>query len=155
MSEPLIRVYADTSVYGGVFDEEFVHASQTFFQNVRKRRFRLVISEAVRDELAISPEPVRRFADDLLPISELLQVSQAALGLQQAFLKAKIVTEKSKADAFHVALATAGQCGILVSWNCRHIVHFEKVPLYNSVSVKMGYAPLKILTPLEVAYADR
>ena len=30
-----IRVYADASVYGGVFDEEFEVASQAFFDNVR------------------------------------------------------------------------------------------------------------------------
>ena len=153
LNDPLIRVYADTSVYGGVFDDEFAHFSQVFFQNVRKRRFKLVVSEVVRAELAFAPEVVRDLAQELMPISELLSASPAALALQQAYIKAKIVTQKSEADAFHVALATIGQCGIIVSWNCKHIVHFQKVPLYNSVSVKMGYAPLSILTPMEVAYA--
>ena len=40
-----IRVYADTSVYGGVFDEEFAEASRTFFEQVRGGRFRLILSE--------------------------------------------------------------------------------------------------------------
>ena len=31
---PPIRVYADTSVFGGVFDEEFQVASRTFFEQV-------------------------------------------------------------------------------------------------------------------------
>jgi hypothetical protein len=30
-----IRVYADTSVYGGVFDEEFSVTSTAFFDSVR------------------------------------------------------------------------------------------------------------------------
>lgn len=31
------RVYADTSVFGGVFDEEFCDTSRTFFEQVRER----------------------------------------------------------------------------------------------------------------------
>lgn len=31
MAKRPIKVYADTSVYGGVFDEEFAEASQAFF----------------------------------------------------------------------------------------------------------------------------
>ena len=153
MSGGLLRVYADTSVYGGVFDDEFAHASQAFFQQVRETRLRLVIADAVRIELAAAPEKVRVLAADLLPFSELIQASHAAMALQQAYLAAGIVTEKSEADALHVAMATAAQCEIITSWNFKHIVHFQKIPLYNSLSAKLGYAPIKILTPMEVAYA--
>ena len=59
MSEPLIRVYADTSVYGGVFDEEFGHASQMFFQQVREKKFALVISDLVRLEITPAPMEVQ------------------------------------------------------------------------------------------------
>ena len=154
MTTSNIRVYADTSVYGGVFDEEFTHASKIFFENVQKHRFKLVVSEVVRRELALAPANVQTLANELLPHSEFLQVSGATIALQQAYIKQQIVTKKSEADAFHVALATAGQCSIIVSWNCKHIVHFQKVPLYNAVSVRMGYAPIQILTPMEVAYAS-
>ncbi len=41
------RVYADTSVYGGCFDEEFVAESRAFFEAVRRGRFELVISPTV------------------------------------------------------------------------------------------------------------
>ncbi|MFP3869852.1 MAG: hypothetical protein ACLFVT_03085 [Syntrophobacteria bacterium] len=36
-----IRVYADTSVFGGILDEEFAEISKTFFEQVRKGRFHL------------------------------------------------------------------------------------------------------------------
>jgi len=42
-----IRVYAETSVFGGVFDEEFSKASAEFLEQVRSRRFQLVLSAAV------------------------------------------------------------------------------------------------------------
>lgn len=40
------RVYADTSIFGGVFDMEFTVASQTFFNQVGDR-FVLVTSALV------------------------------------------------------------------------------------------------------------
>ena len=40
----MIRVYADTSVYGGIFDEEFSKASVSFFELVKERQFELTVS---------------------------------------------------------------------------------------------------------------
>ncbi len=42
-----IRVYADTSVFGGVYDPEFQTASQAFFEDVTQQRFALVTSAIV------------------------------------------------------------------------------------------------------------
>ena len=50
-----IRVYADTSVYGGVFDPGIDAASHEFFTQVKAGRFQLVVSEVVVDELQEAP----------------------------------------------------------------------------------------------------
>jgi len=47
-----IRIYADTSVYGGVFDSGIDVASRGFFEQVKSGYFELVTSSAVADELA-------------------------------------------------------------------------------------------------------
>ncbi len=60
------------------------------------------------------------------------------------------MTSKSAEDALHVALATTWSCSIIVSWNFRHIVHFEKIPLYNAVNVLNGWGHIGIYSPLEV-----
>jgi hypothetical protein len=39
---------------------------------------------------------------------------------------------------------------MIVSWNFRHIVHYEKIPLYNAINVREGYFPIGIYTPQEV-----
>ena len=52
------RVYADTSVFGGVFDEEFSRPSRLFFDLVHQGKFDLVLSEVVRRELAGAPDTV-------------------------------------------------------------------------------------------------
>jgi len=43
-----VRTYADTSIFGGVFDEEFDSASRAFFDLVRQDRFELVVSDLCR-----------------------------------------------------------------------------------------------------------
>ncbi len=40
----MIRVYTDTSVFGGVFDDEFKEETLSFFDLVKEGKFQLVIS---------------------------------------------------------------------------------------------------------------
>jgi len=40
---------------------------------------------------------------------------------------------------------------VLVSWNFRHIVHFDKIRLFNAVNLELGYKQLQIFSPREVA----
>ena len=145
-----IRVYADTSVYGGVFDEEFAKPSRAFFDRVREGRFHLIISAIVLNEISPAPEEVRALLDEVLPLAEVVGISDEALTLQRAYLDHGIVTPKSADDALHVALATTGGCAMIVSWNFRHIVHYQKVPLYNAVNTLYRRAILEIRSPLEV-----
>jgi hypothetical protein len=43
----------------------------------------------------------------------------------------------------------------ILSWNFRHIVHFDKIPIYNAVSELNGYRPIAIYSPSAViAYED-
>jgi len=65
------------------------------------------------------------------------------------------VGAKWSTDALHVALATVSRCRVVVSWNFKHIVHFDKIPLYNGVNLINGYEALSINTPAEIiAYED-
>ncbi len=145
-----IRVYADTSVYGGVFDDEFAKSSRAFFNRVRERRFQLVVSVLVEDELAQAPFEVREWFTQFRADAIVVPVTAEALALRQAYLDAGIVTPRFTDDALHVALATVAGCGLIVSWNFRHIVHYAKVPLYNAVNILQRHAALDIRSPLEV-----
>jgi hypothetical protein len=149
-TQRLLRVYADSSVFGGVFDAEFAITSEAFFQQVREGRFRLVVSAVLREELEPAPEEVRDLFDALLASAEFTRMTENALRLQQAYLTAGIVTPKWSRDAFHVALATVAGCDLIVSWNFKHIVHFEKIPLYNAVNALEGFGSISIYSPLEV-----
>ena len=147
-------VYADTSVFGGVFDDKFKTESQAFFEQVKTGRFKLLTSEIVESELEHAPTKVQRFFDEMLLHAQIVQISAAAIHLQHAYLQAKILTPKWELDALHVAVATVSCCELVVSWNFKHIVHFGKIRLYNAVNVIEGYQTISIHSPAEVISYD-
>ena len=142
-----LRVYADTSVFGGTFDPEFNETSEVFFDQVRSGRFHLVTSVLVQDEIEPAPPNVQEFFDGMIEFAEITEISDEALRLQEAYLEAEIVTSKWALDALHVAIATVARCSLIVSWNFKHIVHFEKIALYNAVNTLEGYSGLAIHSP--------
>ena len=73
-----------------------------------------------------------------------------AVRLQEAYLRAGIVGNKWADDALHVAFAAISRCSLLVSWNFKHIVHYDKIALYNAINVVEGYGEIGIHSPEEV-----
>lgn len=101
-------------------------------------------------EIEPAPAEVKQFFNEMLVFAEIVEISEATLELRDAYLDADIVTQKYAADALHVALATISNCTLIVSWNFKHIVHFQKIPLYNAVNILKGYTQINIFSPLEV-----
>ena len=100
-----LRVYADTSVFGGCFDEEFEVESLKFFDEVRHGRFLLVILTAT--ELDRAPEQVQMLLagipDDCV---EVVTSSDESRALREAYIEARVVRRASLSDAEHLAVAT-------------------------------------------------
>jgi predicted nucleic acid-binding protein len=145
-----IRAYIDTCIFGGACDQEFTLTTRTFLTQVKDGRFSLIVSALVEEELIEAPSEVRAIYEEMLPYAVTVYPTAEALALQQAYLVAGILTPKWADDALHVALATVNQCSMIVSWNFRHIVHFEKIPRYNAVNTLQGYPTIAIYTPAEV-----
>ncbi len=148
------RIYADTSVFGGVFDNESRAASEEFFEEIRKGRFSLVTSAVAQAEIDPAPQQVKELFEEMLAIAELIDITEESISLRDAYLATKIVSANYSDDALHVALATVSECSLIVSWNFRHIVHFEKIPLYNAVGTLHGYKGIAIFSPLEVIHYE-
>jgi hypothetical protein len=86
----------------------------------------------------------------MLPFAEVVGISEAVLELQKAYISREIVSKKYATDAMHVALATVAGASVIVSWNFKHIVNFQKIPMYNAMNASQGYHPIGIYSPLEV-----
>lgn len=147
----LLRAYVDTSVFGGAFDDLFLTESKRFFSLALAGQFQIVTSGLVTMEISRAPANVRTWYEELLPAMEIVEVDNVdAVRLARAYVEAGIVTPKWQLDALHVAYATITCCSMIVSWNFKHIVNFQKVPLYNAVNVLQGYGPIAIHSPMEV-----
>jgi predicted nucleic acid-binding protein len=144
------RVYIDTSVLGALFDEEFRESTTAFFEQARQGRFEVVVSALAADEVALSPKSVQDFYTEVMEYAETVTPSRQAILLQRAYLDAGVVSSRWSNDALHVATATVTECDMIVSWNFRHIVHYDKKRKYNAVNALNGYGYIDILTPAEV-----
>jgi hypothetical protein len=51
-------------------------------------------------------------------------------------------------------MAVVRDSSVLLSWNFKHIVHFQKVPLYDAVNRIHGYPDIAICTPQEAIDYD-
>ncbi|MFQ5671894.1 MAG: hypothetical protein ACE5G9_02285 [Nitrospinales bacterium] len=146
-----LRIYADTSVFGGCFDDKFSEESKAFFEDIKKGKFILVISATILRKLNMAPDYVQRILTGLPPeMVERVDYSEEIGILRDGYLKAGVVGIGSKFDAEHIATASVAEVDFVVSWNFKHIVHYEKISGYQAVNLLNGYQPIRIYSPKEV-----
>ena len=145
------RLYFDTSVFGGVYDEEFEEISTLLFEKVRLGQIICVYSDLSETELENAPEKVKIFFAGL-PREHTLKVdvTEEAFELAQKYLDEKVVGHTSADDCRHIATATINKVDYLVSWNFKHIVNVFRIRGYNSVNLRYGYSQLDIRSPKEI-----
>ncbi len=150
MKTPL-RVYADTSVFGGCFEEKFSEASTRFFDQVRDGTFVLVVSDVTFRELDPAPQYVWSLLDTVpADFMEEVVSSDESRRLQSAYLSAGVVGPSCANDAAHIAVATIALVDMIVSWNFKHIVHYDKIRGYEGINTRLGYRSPRIYSPYEV-----
>jgi len=145
------RVYTDTSVLGGCEDEEFAEHSVRLMESFVRGERVLVLSSLTVQELAAAPASVRRRLASVPEAHiETLELDAEAKDLAEAYISAGVLTAKMRADAQHIAIATAARVDVLVSWNFKHIVNLQRIHGYNSVNLRQGHPMIEIRTPREV-----
>lgn len=146
-----IRIYADTSVFGGCFDDEFESESKALFDDIKHGKFILVISSTTLREIGEAPAYVQEVLTSL-PAErlELIEYSEEIAELRDRYVDAGVVGPSSLFDAEHIAAASVAGVDIVVSWNFKHIVHYEKISGYHAVNIVNGYKTVGIYSPKEV-----
>ncbi len=147
----LSRIYLDTSVIGGCHDKEFAPWSNGLMKDFRLRNFIPVISDLTFEELEKAPKPVKLTLKKLVQYDpEIIEINDNALNLAEIYLERKILTSKYRDDARHIAIASIANVDVLVSWNFKHIVHYDKIRLFNAVNLEQGLKTVDIYSPREV-----
>ena len=71
--------------------------------------------------------------------------------LAKLYIIEKIIPEKKREDALHIAISTVFDCDILLSWNFKHLANIKKQIAVNVINSKEGFLKnLNLLSPLEV-----
>ena len=145
------RIYIDTSVVGGYFDEEFNGDTIALFNRLEKKEIIFVISELLDLELINAPLKVRELlynysADKF----ERVELTEDAIKLADTYIVEKVVGKTSLEDCRHIALATINKVDVLASWNFKHIVNLDRIKGYNSVNLKLGYQMIEIRSPKDL-----
>jgi hypothetical protein len=145
------RIYIDTSVIGGYFDEEFEFYTKLFFEKVFEGKIIVIVSDILTTELDGAPHEVWKFFNSI-PEKRIEKVEQTEQSIQLAdnYLEAGVVGKTSMIDCRHIGLATLVNADILVSWNFKHTVNINRIRGYNSINLKEGYRILEIRTPREI-----
>jgi hypothetical protein len=149
------RIYVDTSVLGGCFDREFERWSKALVDDFRQARLYPVLSDLLAAEIKDAPKPVRDLHAELLALGGIgIQLSTETIELADRYSAHGILPAKFRNDMLHIALATIANADVVASWNFRHIVRFDKIRQFNAVNLEVGYKPLAIHSPREIASDD-
>jgi len=146
-----IRVYVDTSVFGGTQDKEFSAESCRFFEQTQKGGFIILLSAETMRELSKSPKAVREVWEGLLPeFVEEVEINSEVVELAEEYVRSNVLKKASLSDALHVAAATVANADLILSWNFKHIVNFNRIRGFNSVNIRLGYRSVTIMSPKEI-----
>lgn len=146
-----MKVYTDTSVVGGCFDEEFKKWSNELFQEFIVGTKTIMLSDLTLQELELAQQKIREKVNEIPNEHRLaIGVNDEAIRLAETYITEGALTNKSYNDALHIALATLNNCDVLASWNFKHIVNLDRIRLYNSINLRLGYKMIEIRTPREI-----
>lgn len=150
------RIYIDTSVFGGYFDEEFMEHTIPLFDRIYSGDYVILYSTVTQEELENAPEKIKDLVKKIkVEQTEFIETTDEAIDLASEYILEKVVGKTSFADCLHIALATINRADFLISWNFKHIVNIERIRGYNSINIKNGYKQLEIRSPREFSkYED-
>jgi predicted nucleic acid-binding protein len=145
------KIYIDTSVFGGYYDEEFEEYSKLLFERIYNGDFTIIFSSVTERELINAPLLVKELSSGLPKMFvEYTELTNEVVDLAKLYIEEKVVGKTSFDDCLHIAIATILEADYLVSWNFKHIVNVERIRGYNYVNIKNGYKIVDIRSPREL-----
>jgi hypothetical protein len=151
------KLYIDTSVFGGFFDEEFSEFTKPLFKRFQNGEFKILYSSLTQEELSFAPENVKDLVKSIkVEYTEFIDATDEAVDLANQYIIEKVVGQTSFDDCLHIALATINRADFLLSWNFKHMVNIQRIQGYNAINIKNGYKQLEIRSPRDfMTYEDK
>ncbi|MBU2446092.1 MAG: PIN domain protein [Bacteroidetes bacterium] len=111
-----MKIYIDTSVIGGCFDEEFAEWSNKLFDEFRKGKKVAVVSDQTLQELEKAPNQVKKLIQSV-PVDYffMIELDDEARLLAKRYIQEGVINRKHLVDAQHIAMATIYHVDFLAS----------------------------------------
>ena len=120
----------------------------------QREKHELFTSQVVLDEIAFGEKAMAQLRLETLQAVPLLQVTDAVKELARKVLTSGLLPATSDRDATHIALASAYEMEILLSWNCRHIANAAIQTRLRRLVEAAGFTLPVICTPEELMEGD-
>lgn len=150
-------IYIETSIFGHLTarptDNLIVAANIKITQDwwdEHRSSFTLYASEIVQNEAAKGDPTIAAQRLKLLQSLMLLELTEEAFELSQAFLSQSNLPSKASNDSLHIALATVYSLDYLLTWNCKHMANAQIQRKLAQISSDLGYVLPVICTPYEL-----
>ena len=143
-----MRIYLDTSVYGGYYDNG--NYSVDLIDAINELGITVLYSKIVTDELRNAKIPLKfklKKVFALIKRKKNLRHNSKTRALANEYIIHGVLTRKSIDDAQHIALAVLNKADYIVSWNFKDMVN--KNEQYKSVSKLLKLKQVPIFPPDE------
>ena len=86
------KIYIDTSVFGGYFDEEFSNQTIPLFERIKNEEFILLYSSVTQGELENAPNYVKELVKSLkVDYTEYIDLSEDAIDLANEYISENLL----------------------------------------------------------------
>jgi hypothetical protein len=120
----------------------------------QREKHELFTSQVVPDEIAFGEKAMAQLRLETLPAVPLLQVTDTVKELARKVLTSGLLPATADRDATHIALASAYEMDILLSWNCRHLANAAIQTRLRRLVEAAGFTLPVICTPEELMGND-
>ena len=117
---------------------------------LRRREFNCIASEEVAQEAGRGDAEQARRRLEIVRELTFVAPTPEAEALAVAFLATGALPAKARADAAHLALATAAGADYVLTWNCRHLANAQILRRLEREAVRRRWRLPKVCTPAEL-----
>jgi len=156
----MYKIYIETTIPSFYFNtrtepEAIARCNWTkeWWDNCR-HSYKNVTSLAVIAELERGSHPNKQEKVSLISDLPMLSVTDDISQIARVYILRKIMPQDPLGDALHLAMASFHKCDVLLSWNCRNIVNFNKFDRIRRVNVELGLYVPNLLTPFGLLEED-
>ena len=118
--------------------------------NLKRQEHELFTSQIVLDEIAAGESETARRRLEITADLPIVDLTSAAEKLAGKILRSGLLPANADGDAAHIALATAHNLDILLTWNCRHIANGAIQVRLRRLVEASGFELPAICTPEEM-----